>query len=143
MFTFRFIEQEEILKIVPLVQIINQNTPLPILEKRIVQMAKENYKCIGAFNKEQLIGCMGLWFQTRHYSGACMEPDHVVIKPAYRNHGIGEKMLQFALKYAISVGCEVTELNCYIENVKGQKFWEKQGYKKLGFHYLLKLDLQH
>ena len=86
----------------------------------------------------ELIGISGLWFLTRHYSGKTIEPDHVVISSKYRDKGLGKLLFEWIYKYAQSIGYEATELNTYIHNVKSHKFYENEGYKKLGFHYLKK-----
>jgi len=132
----KLIETKNILTIVPLLQQLNKFTPKKILEKRVLEMTKQHYKCVGMYLNEELIGVSGLWFLTRHYCGSTVEPDHVIINEAYRNLGLGKKLFDWIHKYAQSIGYEATELNTYIENEPSHRFYENEGYKKLGYHYL-------
>ena len=47
-------------------------------------------------------------------------------------------LFEWIHKYAQDIGYEASELNTYIENKKSHRFYENEGYKKLGFHYLKK-----
>lgn len=132
----KLISTKDILTIIPLLKQLNTKTSEVILIKRVLDMTKQNYKCVGMYLNEELIGISGLWFITRHYCGKTIEPDHVIINESYRNHGLGEKLFEWIHNYAQSIGCEASELNTYISNTKSHHFYEEKGYKKLGFHYL-------
>lgn len=132
----KLIPTKDILIILPLLKELNTNTSDAILKNRILDMTTQHYKCIGMFLGNELIGISGLWFLTRHYCGKTIEPDHVVISKLHRNKGFGKKLFDWIYEYAQSIGYEATELNTYIHNVKSHKFYENEGYKKLGFHYL-------
>lgn len=136
---FKFIPKEDILSIIPLVKLINDYTPEETLKERILEMTNQHYKCIGVYVEGELIGISGLWFLTRHYAGKTIEPDHVVIKEAFRNKGIGRQLFDWIHQYARDNGYDATELNTFIENVKSHKFYENQGYKKLGLHFVKKI----
>jgi len=134
----KLIPTENILSIIPLLKEINKITSEDILKQRLLEMTTQNYKCIGMYSNNELVGISGLWFLTRHYSGKTIEPDHVVINSKYRNKGLGKLLFKWIYNYAQSIGYEATELNTFIHNVKSHKFYENEGYKKLGFHYLKK-----
>ncbi len=134
----KFIEKENIVAILPLLKELNTNTPEIVLKKRLLEMVTQHYECVGVYLNEELVGISGLWFLTRHYCGKTVEPDHVVIGKNHRNKGLGKKLFEWIYNYAQSIGCEATELNTYIENVKSHQFYENEGYKKLGYHYLKK-----
>ncbi len=134
----KLIETKNILSIFPLLKELNSNTSDTILKQRLLEMTTQHYKCVGMYLNNELIGISGLWFLTRHYCGRTIEPDHVVINLKYRNKGLGKKLFEWIYNYAQSIGYEATELNTYIENVKSHKFYENEGFKKLGYHYLKK-----
>ena len=134
----KLIPSKNILSILPLLKELNKTTSDSILKKRLLEMTTQHYKCVGVYLNNELIGISGLWFLTRHYSGRTIEPDHVVISSKHRNLGLGKKLFEWIYKYAQSIGYEATELNTYIHNVKSHRFYENEGYKKLGFHYLKK-----
>jgi hypothetical protein len=132
----KLIEKENIFTILPLLKELNTNTPEIILKERLLDMTKQHYKCVGVFLEGELVGMSGLWFLTRHYCGKTVEPDHVVIGKNHRNKGFGKKLFEWIYNYAQSIGYEASELNTYIENEKSHRFYENEGYKKLGYHYL-------
>ena len=132
----KLIPTKDILSILPLLKELNKMTSDIVLKQRVLEMTTQHYKCIGMYINGELIGISGLWFLTRHYSGKTIEPDHVVISSKHRNQGLGKKLFEWIYKYAQSIGYEATELNTFIHNVKSHRFYENEGYKKLGFHYL-------
>ena len=132
----KLIEKENILTILPLLKELNSNTAEIILKERLLEMITQNYKCVGLYLNEELIGMSGLWFLTRHYCGKTVEPDHVVIGKNHRNKGLGKKLFEWIHNYAQNIGYEASELNTYIENEKSHRFYENEGYQKLGYHYL-------
>lgn len=132
----KLISTKNILSIIPLLKLLNKITPENLLIKRVLEMSKQNYKCVGIYVKNELIGISGLWFLTRHYAGKTIEPDHVIIHNDFRNQGLGKKLFDWIEKYAQSIGYEASELNTYISNKKSHDFYENEGYKKLGYHYL-------
>lgn len=132
----KLIPTKDILTILPLLKELNKTTSDSVLQQRVIEMTTQHYKCVGIFLKDELIGIAGLWFLTRHYCGKTIEPDHVVISSTYRNKGLGKKLFEWIFNYAKNIGYEASELNTYIHNEKSHTFYENEGYKKLGFHYL-------
>ena len=135
MFKIKFIPQDNIKCIIPLVTLLNPGTDEKILENRLELMQKNNYKCIGVYHEEELIGICGLWELVKFYNGKHLEPDNVVIHPDYRNKGVGELLVKWIDTYAKEQNCEVIELNAYVENEKGLEFWKKNGYFIRGHHF--------
>lgn len=134
----KLIEKENIFIILPLLRELNTNTDENILKERLLDMITQHYECVGVFLDDELVGISGLWFLTRHYCGKTVEPDHVVIGEKHRNKGLGKKLFEWIYDYAQSVGYESSELNTYIENEPSHRFYENEGFKKLGFHYIKK-----
>ncbi|WP_299525109.1 GNAT family N-acetyltransferase [uncultured Lutibacter sp.] len=135
----KLIETPHILTALPLLVELNESTPKHLLEKRLLEMTTQNYKCVGLYINKNLVGISGLWFLTRHYCGRTIEPDHVIISKKYRNKGLGKLLFEWIYKYATDNGYESIELNTYIENIKSHNFYENEDFKKLGFHFLKKL----
>ncbi len=128
--------------ILPLAFILNEGRiAYETLRKRLESMLQMGgYQCIGAYDGEELIGICGVWELHKLYAGKHLEPDNVFVKEEYRSHGVGSLMMDFLFNYAQKVGCDATEVNCYIKNVKGKRFWENQGYETLGFHLIKKFN---
>jgi ribosomal protein S18 acetylase RimI-like enzyme len=134
---FKIIPADQIAIVIPLVKIMaKDNFSDAVLLQRFKEMTTQNYECVGVYVDQQLIAVAGMWFCTRHYSGRSVEVDHVCVDNAIRNQGIGTKLMEWIQTYVKKKGCETIELNTYIENSLSQDFYSRQGFKKLGFHYL-------
>ncbi len=62
--------------------------------------------------------------------------DHVFIDDAYRNKGLGTQFINWIETYVKTKGYQAIELNAYIDNVPSQKFYERDGFQKLGYHFV-------
>ncbi|MGB5555015.1 MAG: GNAT family N-acetyltransferase [Flavobacteriaceae bacterium] len=135
-FKIKIIEKNQLETILPLVFELNsERISIDVLKERLKEMlAMGGYQCIGAYDDEELIGIFGVWFLTKLYAGKHIEPDNVFIKEAYRSQGVGKLMMDWMFDYAKAQGCIGAEVNCYKTNVKGNKFWEDQGFKPLANH---------
>ena len=139
MISFKLLSELNKPDIIPLLKLLDNKIPDDILESRLTGMFAEGYKCVGVFDEEKIIGISGLWILTKYYVGKHIEPDNVIIHPDYRGAGVGEELMKWIYEYAISQNCIASELNCYVSNNAGQKFWINQGYQVIGFHYQKKL----
>ena len=136
-FQFKIISPDSIESVVPLVlKMSKPSITESLLLERFKEMVSQNYECIGVYDGDLLIGVSGLWFCTRHYSGRSVELDHVFIDDAYRNKGLGTQFINWIQDYVKSKGCEAIELNAYIDNEPSQKFYEKESFQKLGYHFV-------
>lgn len=139
--SIRIIEAEDILKILPLLQKLgNYSVSESILKERLLEMAQQNYECVGVYDADLLIGTCGLWFQTRHYAGRSLEIDHVIIDEDYRNKGVGKTLMEFVYGYARKKSCNWIELNTYVHNFLSHKFYYNQGFVAKGYHFVKELD---
>ena len=134
---FSLLTHKDIPKIVPLIQELSENKfSDKILFQRFQEMFSQNYECVGIFYNKKLIGCMGLWYQTRHYLGKSCEYDHVYIQKEYQSIGVGKKLLYWTEKHIKKKQCEAAELNTYVHNTRSHKFYYNQGFSILGFHFI-------
>ncbi|MBV9987835.1 MAG: GNAT family N-acetyltransferase [Chitinophagaceae bacterium] len=139
MISFRLIPKHQLECIIPFLQLLNDKIGIDMLRERLKEMQQQTYECVGVYEGEKLIGVSGLWIMTKYYVGKHIEPDNVIIHPDYRGQGIGEQLMEWIYAYGRSQGCIASELNCYVNNSAGQKFWANQNYKIVGFHYQRKL----
>ncbi len=98
-----------------------------------------HYYCFGLYEGEQLLGISGGWLSLRPYSGKQLELDHVIIDPAIQSKGHGKLFLSLLEIWAKKEGCSTVELNTYVHNSRSHKFYFKEGYTILGFHFQKKL----
>ena len=135
MYTIRLIEEEKMESVVPLLHELNPKISVDTLNQRLKEMLTVGYQCMGAFDGNKLIGISGIWTLTKYYIGKHIEPDNVFILPEYQGKGIGKLMMDRIYEYAQSIGCVASELNCYPENERAQKFWKNEGYELVAYHY--------
>lgn len=139
--SIRIVEEKEILSILPLLQKLgNYSVSEEILKERVLEMAQQNYECVGVYDAGLLIGTCGLWLQTRHYAGRSLEMDHVIIDESYRNKGLGKVLMEFVYAYAHSKSCNWIELNTYVHNFPSHKFYYNQGFVAKGYHFIKELN---
>jgi GNAT superfamily N-acetyltransferase len=139
MYRFSLIATENIYSIIPLLKFSNPHISDQTFKERLDEMIPMGYECVGVYDQEKLIGVSGLWIITKCYVGRHIEPDNVVIHPDYRSKGVGEMLMKWIYDYGESKGCIYAELNCYITNDKGHKFWFGEDFKVIGFHFQRKL----
>ncbi len=139
MYSIQLIPKEKLKVILPLLKELNPKISMDLLDERLKEMIASGYECAGAYNRDKLIGICGMWFLTKYYVGKHVEPDNVYILPEYQGKGIGKLLIDWIFNYAKSKGCKASELNCYVSNEKGHKFWKNQGYELIAYHYVKKL----
>lgn len=126
--------------VIPLIMELSEyQTEESLLKSRMHEMFEQNYECFAIYLGEEVIGTFGLWFMTRHYAGKSCEVDHVFLKPSYQNRGFGKEIFEYIFKYAKEKGCEMQELNSYVQNFKSHKFYMNLDYVIKGYHFLKKL----
>ncbi|WP_025742006.1 GNAT family N-acetyltransferase [Aquimarina pacifica] len=134
--TVKLLQKEELDDIISLTQHLNPNREISTLKKRHLEMfAFDNYQCFGLFEKAQLIGVSSSWMTVRLYSGKQLEVDNVIIDPTIHSKGYGAFFLNYIENWAKEQGCESVELNTYVQNSKSHKFYFRQGYIILGYHF--------
>jgi len=135
MYQIDLIANEKITDIIPLLKILDPKIDDETLNGRLQEMvANHNYQCVGVSFEGNLIGISGLWILNKYYVGKHIEADNVIIHPDHRNNGVGEQLMEWIFDYGKKNGCIASELNCYVGNSAGLKFWLNRGYKILGFH---------
>ncbi|QWX85336.1 GNAT family N-acetyltransferase [Cellulophaga sp. HaHaR_3_176] len=141
-FKLELIPYENMESILPLVIQLNKGKyPLEVLRSRLKDMlVMDSYKCIGVYDEQKLIACCGFWVLNKLYAGKHVEPDNVFVEAEYRGKKIGELMMNWLFNYAKSIDCVGAEVNCYVHNEKGKKFWEREGFQPLGYHMIKKFD---
>lgn len=138
--SFRIIPPSDIECIIPLLRVLGEKSiSEALITERLHEMKDQNYECVGVYEGEDLIGCSGLWFQTRHYAGRSIEMDHVIILDTYRSKGIGKKLMNYIYEYANERGCNWIELNTYVDNFPSHKFYYNQGFVAKGYHFIKEL----
>lgn len=122
--------------IIRLSKILNPKIEETLLTPRINKMFDYvNYFSFGVFKDNMLVGISGGWVTERLYSGKQLEVDHFILDPDFRSLGLGSKLLRYIETWAKNQECITLELNAYIGNSRGHKFYFQKGYKILGYHF--------
>ncbi len=133
---YRLLEVEEVPKLLPLLQQLNPNLAEEVLIARHQAMfGYNNHYCMGMFRGDILIGLSGLWITERLYSGKQVELDNVIIDASQQSQGLGKVFLAHLEQWAKEKGCLTVELNAYVQSNRAHKFYFKEGFKVLGFHF--------
>jgi len=135
-----WIPNKDLNSIAELLASLNEGKNTHDMHPIIAELQKRNYRCVGVKTEGKLIGICGVWPLYKHYVGKHIEVDNVTIDKGYRNLKIGESMIAFVEKWAVSVGFKAIELNAYVKNEAAHRFWGKVGFKNLGFHMRRKLE---
>ena len=123
-------------EILRLSKILNPKIEESLLDPRITKMFNyDNYFSFGVFKDDVLAGISGGWVTERLYCGKQLEVDHFVVDPDYRSLGLGSILLSHIEAWAKKRDCITLELNAYVGNSRGHKFYFQNGYKILGFHF--------
>jgi GNAT superfamily N-acetyltransferase len=134
--SIRLIPKANIQTILPLLKILDESLDEALLVQRLDAMvADHGYECVGIYDDDTLVGMSGVWILNKYYVGRHIEPDNVIVHPDYRAHRLGARLMEWIHDYAKSKDCLAVELNCYVQNAPGNRFWHKQGYRIIGFHY--------
>ncbi len=139
-YKIELIPEDKMFTIIPLLRLLNDKIPVETLEERIKEMLQQQYKCVGVYEDDKLVGISGLWILHKYYVGKHIEPDNVFIHPDHQGKGIGALLITWIEEYAKSIGCRAAELNCYVNNEGGVKFWLNAGFKLIGLHFQKKFS---
>ena len=134
-FTIGLMANEEMHTLYPLIEELNPGMQEASFEERLTEMQANKFNCIGVWLDDKLVACCGFWLLIKFYNGRHVEPDNVAVLTDYRNFGLGQIIMDYVHEHAKNLGCKVSELNAYVGNNKAHKFYFKDDYKILGFHF--------
>ena len=136
----RELRPEEFPRILPLIEKHNAKIDPAELRRRLEVMLPHGYHCIAAFDGEHIVGVAGYWLGARFYCGEFMDVDNVVVEESMRSAGIGAKLMDWLHAKAAELGCKVVVLDSYVTYVGAHRFYFRQGYEILGFHFSRKVE---
>lgn len=123
-------------KILPLATELNPDIKPEIVAQRLRDMlSSSNYTCFGVFVDDELVGVCGVWITVRLYCGKQIELDNGIVRASRRSQGFGKVFLEFIQKWAVENGCSTIELNSYVTNALGHKFYFNNDFKIIAFHF--------
>jgi GNAT superfamily N-acetyltransferase len=130
---------EELPLILPLIGRHNAKIEPEELRRRLEVMIPHGYHCIAAFGGGRIVGVAGYWLGARFYCGEYMDVDNVVVDESQRSRGVGLKMMDWLHAKARELGCKVVMLDSYVTFTRAHKFYFRQDYEILGYHFSRKI----
>lgn len=104
--------------------------------KMLNEMLPNGYGQVAVFENEKCIAISGFWINTKLYSNKYLEMDNVIVHPQYRSKGVGKILCDWCEKKAIENNCKRLMLDAYLENEKAHAFYEREGFRKRGYHFI-------
>ena len=138
--TVRELVTEELPLILPLIERHNPRIDPAELRRRLEAMIPHGYHCIAAFDGGRIVGVAGYWLGARFYCGEYMDVDNVVVDESIRSRGIGLKLMEWLHAKARELGCKVVMLDSYVTLARAHKFYFRQDYEILGYHFSRKVE---
>lgn len=134
--TFREIATApEWLAMYPLIKQQNKDMTRKEFQSLLKSMREAGYRCLGAFIGGELVGIMGFWIGHRFWCHKYVDIDNVIVDKAYRNRRIGKRMLAWVEKEARKQGCAMAVLDSYTTAHNAHRFYFREGYAILGYHF--------
>ncbi|MFZ4713763.1 MAG: GNAT family N-acetyltransferase [Bacteriovoracaceae bacterium] len=99
----------------------------------------DGYEIIAIEENNQILALMGYRFLSDYVRGKHIYIDDLVTTEKIRSKGLGADLLKFAEDLAQSSGCNTLRLCTGIENERGVKFYNRNGWIKRAFAYTKKL----
>lgn len=100
------------------------------------QMDRRQYDCLVCERDHTVIGVLNLRFEGQlHHSAYIAEIMEFAVDPAYRNQGVGKKMLAQACQIAQNFGCEQMEVACNQLRTDTHRFYLREGMHNFHFKF--------
>jgi ribosomal protein S18 acetylase RimI-like enzyme len=115
-----------------------------IAKEFMEHLSKEvpKYKCIGAYDGDQLIGCHFLDIYEIDNKKAC-HVHGLWVDKEYRKLGLGKKLKTEGEKWASSQNCEFMDANVSVSNTNMIKLNEDLGYEVARYNFRKRLKAQN
>lgn len=99
----------------------------------------DGYQIVAVEEQDQIVAVMGYRFLSDYVRGKHVYIDDLVSTEKARSKGFGAELLKFAEEIAQMAGCKSLRLCTGIENERGARFYDRNGWTKRAFAYTKKL----
>lgn len=132
----RELQTDELYMAIPLLSQLYSQLSRELLLTRLAEISGLNWRCVGVFDQNIMIGLSGYWLNTRLYCGKYLYIDHFVIDNKRRSDGVGTQLLAYLKQLAKDKNCEQVCLDTFVANSLAQSFWLRHGFNIVGFHFI-------
>jgi len=130
-------EPEQMFKAFEIVKLMYKNMDYKTYQDLVSEMiARNDYKMIGAFLDDKLIGASGYWIFVMLYCNRYIQISNLVVDEKYRGLGVGKKILDKAEEIGKRSNCQKIVLDSYIQNKKSHSLYFREDYYIRGFHFM-------
>ncbi len=103
----------------------------------VEEMARlNNFKLVGAFLGDKIVGAAGYWVLIMLYCGRYIQASNLVVDRQNRSLGVGKKILDHIEKIGRDLNCHKMVLDSYTENKKSHPLYYREGFYIRGFHFM-------
>ena len=99
-------------------------------------IAMNDFKMIGAFLNDEIIGIAGYWVLRMLYCGRYIQVSSFIVDEEKRGFGVGKKILNEIEKIGKKLNCEKIVLDSFTENKKSHSLYFKEDFHIRGFHFM-------
>lgn len=131
---------EEFNAVYPLVRQLNPGMTRPVFRERLEAMRTQGYRCVAAVEHGKILGIAGFWTGTRFWCGPYIDIDNIVVDKGLRSNGVGSKLVAWIEEEGQRLGCDTAVLDSYTVNHSSHRFYFREGYMILGYHFVKTLD---
>ncbi len=132
--------KSEILSAFPIIRQRYKNLSLENYEAQISEMiAMNDFKMIGAFIGDEIVGVCGYWVLRMLYCGRYLQLSSFIVDEEKRGEGIGKKILDEMEKIGKELRCEKIILDSFTENKKSHSLYFRENFYIRGFHFMKNL----
>lgn len=129
--------KDEMLLAYPIIKQRYRQMSLETFDEQISEMiAMNDFKMIGAFLDDRLVGVAGYWVLCMLYCGRYIQVSSFIVDEEKRGAGIGKKILNAIEKIGKKLNCEKVILDSFTENKKSHPLYFREGFHIRGFHFM-------
>ena len=99
-------------------------------------IAMNDFKMIGAFLDDEIVGIAGYWVLRMLYCGRYIQVSSFVVDEEKRGFGVGKKILREIEKIGKKLNCQKIVLDSFTENKKSHSLYFKEDFHIRGFHFM-------
>jgi GNAT superfamily N-acetyltransferase len=130
-------------EIIAAYSIINQVYSEMSLEQYLIyideMVARSDYKMIGAFLDNKLVGVSGYQVLLMIYCGRYIQLSNLVVDQNHRGLKIGTKIIHHIEEIGRQLKCEKVILESYTENKRSHSLYYQEDFHIRGFHFMKSL----
>lgn len=132
--------KEDIISAYPIISQIYSEMSIEDYLAYIDEMVmRSDYKMIGAFLDNKLVGVSGYLILLMIYCGRYIQLSNLVVDQNYRGLKIGTKIIHHIEEIGRELECKKIILESYTENKKSHSLYYKEGFHIRGFHFMKSL----